>query len=52
LINKQSMLPPCGNYKDNQGYPVYRQSGLGKEGLIFKLKEESVYVYWDTSELE
>ncbi|MCW8330259.1 hypothetical protein MD588_15730 [Photobacterium sp. SDRW27] len=41
-----------GNYKDSHGHPVYRQSGLGNEGLIFKLKEESVYVYWDTSELE
>ncbi|MGF1717903.1 hypothetical protein L4D08_23875 [Photobacterium chitinilyticum] len=41
-----------GNYKDSRGYPVYRQSGLGKKGLIFKLQEESVHVYWDTSELE
>ena len=41
-----------GNYKDSRGYPVYRQSGLGQKGLIFKLQEESVYVYWDTSELE
>lgn len=41
-----------GNYKDGQGQPVYRQSGLGKKGLIFELKEESVYVYWDTSGLE
>lgn len=41
-----------GNYKDSQGYPVYRQSGLGNKGLIFKLKDESVYVYWNTSGLE
>ncbi|MGF1687224.1 hypothetical protein L4C36_11110 [Photobacterium japonica] len=41
-----------GNYQDNHGQPVYRQSGLGNDGLIFKLKEESVYVYWDTSGLE
>lgn len=41
-----------GNYQDSRGYPVYRQSGLGKKGLIFKLQEESIYVYWDTSELE
>lgn len=41
-----------GNYRDSQGQPVYRQSGLGQKGLIFQLKEESVYVYWDTSGLE
>lgn len=26
--------------------------GLGRAGLIFRLPEESVYVYWDTSALE
>ncbi|PSW20691.1 hypothetical protein C9I98_07540 [Photobacterium sanctipauli] len=41
-----------GRYQDSEGQAVYRQSGLGKEGLIFKLETESVYVYWDTSGLE
>jgi hypothetical protein len=41
-----------GNYRDQYGNPVYRQSGLGERGLIFRLEEESVYVYWDTSALE
>ena len=40
-----------GNYRDDQGRAVYRQSGLGKEGVIFRLPEESVFVYWDTSAL-
>ncbi len=40
-----------GNYRDQQGRPVYRQSGLGSEGLIFRLPDESVYVYWSTAAL-
>jgi hypothetical protein len=40
-----------GNYKDQDGNIVYRQSGLGDQGLIFRFPEESVYVYWDTSAL-
>ena len=30
---------------------MYRQSGLGKAGLIFRFADESVYVYWDTAGL-
>lgn len=41
-----------GNYTDLYGNPVYRQSGLGKDGYIFKTKSESVYVYWNTAGLE
>ena len=41
-----------GNFEDSKGDPVYRQAGLGNKGLIFKLKDESIYVYWDTSGLE
>ena len=41
-----------GNFTDADGRAVYRQSGLGDQGLIFRLPEESVYVYWDTSRLE
>lgn len=40
-----------GNYRDQQGRPAYRQSGLGNQGLIFRLDEVSIYVYWDTSAL-
>jgi len=40
-----------GNYLDQFGQPVYRKSGLGKDGLIFQLVNESVYVYWDASSL-
>jgi hypothetical protein len=30
---------------------VYRNSGLGDRGLIFRMRDESVFVYWDTSGL-
>jgi len=36
-----------GNFSDQDGRPVYRQSGLGKDGLIFRFPDESVFVYWD-----
>jgi hypothetical protein len=41
-----------GNYRDEDGRTVYRQSGLGDQGQIFRLADESVYVYWDTSALQ
>lgn len=40
-----------GNFRGQDGRPVYRQSGLGSEGLIFRFDNESVYVYWDASAL-
>jgi hypothetical protein len=40
-----------GTYRDQDGRPVYRQGGLGDQGLIFRLPDESVYVYWSTAEL-
>jgi len=40
-----------GNFKDQHGNLVYRQSGLGDQGLIFRFPEESVYVYWSTAAL-
>ena len=42
----------AGNFEDQYGRPVYRQSGLGDQGLIFRFPDESVYVYWNTSMLE
>jgi hypothetical protein len=41
-----------GNFRDQQGRMVYRQSGLGDQGLIFRFPDESVYVYWSTTALE
>ncbi len=41
-----------GNFQDQDGRAVYRQSGLGDQGLIFRLPDESVYVYWNTKMLE
>lgn len=40
-----------GNFRDQHGRPVYRQSGLGSEGLIFRFEDESVYIYWSTAAL-
>ncbi len=41
-----------GNFTDQDGNRVYRQSGLGDQGLIFRFPEESVYVYWNTAALD
>ncbi|EED30541.1 conserved hypothetical protein [gamma proteobacterium NOR5-3] len=41
-----------GNFVDEQGRTVYRQGDLGDQGLIFRLPDESVYVYWNTAMLE
>lgn len=42
----------AGNFVDQSGSAVYRQSGLGNSGLIFRMPAESVYVFWDASSLE
>ena len=41
-----------GNYEDQDGRKVHRQSGLGDQGQIFRFPDESVYVYWNTKMLE
>ncbi len=41
-----------GNYVDESGAAVYRNRGLGDDGLIFRTTRESVYVYWDASSLD
>lgn len=41
-----------GNFTDQDGRAVYRESGLGDQGLIFRFPDESVYVYWNTKRLE
>jgi hypothetical protein len=38
-----------GNYRDPHGNKVYRQSGLGEAGLIFRFPKQSVFVYWDNA---
>lgn len=40
-----------GNFTDQHGREVFRQSGLGDQGLIFRFPDESVYVYWNTAAL-
>jgi hypothetical protein len=37
-----------GNFEDQDGRKVYRQSGLGDQGLIFRFPDESVFVYWNS----
>lgn len=41
-----------GNFVDRSGRSVYRQGGLGDEGVIFRLPEESIYIYWDAAPFE
>ncbi len=42
-----------GNYRDQNGRAVYRQDGgIGDQGMIFRLPDESVFVYWDTAALK
>ena len=41
-----------GNFTDQDGNRVFRQSGLGDQGLIFRFPDESVYVYWSTDIFE
>jgi hypothetical protein len=45
-------LQPAGdqpaNYVDQNGKPVTRDNeGLGDRGVIFRLTNESIFVYWD-----
>jgi len=42
-----------GNFRDQEGRAVYRQDGgLGDQGVVFRLPDESVFVYWDTTALK
>ena len=41
-----------GKFQDQHGHMVYRESGLGDQGQIFRFPQESVYVYWNTKMLE
>jgi hypothetical protein len=41
-----------GNFQDQDGRKVYRQSGLGDQGLIFRFPDESIFVYWNAKILE
>lgn len=38
-----------GNYRDQNGQRAFRESGLGDKGQIFRLANQSIFVYWDTS---
>ena len=41
-----------GNFEDQLGHSVFRQSGLGDQGQIFRFPDESVYVYWNANRLK
>jgi hypothetical protein len=38
-----------GTYVDGKGRPAYRNKGLGSRGQIYRLADQSIYVYWETS---
>ncbi|MEX0270539.1 hypothetical protein AB3R30_15455 [Leptolyngbyaceae cyanobacterium UHCC 1019] len=38
-----------GNYRDQNGKAAYRQAGLGDKGQIYRLANESIFVYWDAA---
>jgi hypothetical protein len=40
-----------GTYLDEKGRKAWRSSGLGRKGQIYRLAQESVFVYWDTAGL-
>ena len=40
-----------GTYVDERGRPAYRSSGLGSRGHIYRLADQSIYVYWSTAGL-
>lgn len=37
-----------GNFRDQDGREVYRQSGLGDQGVIFRMPDISIFLYWQT----
>ena len=41
----------AGNYVDEKGQKAIRSSGLGSKGQIYRLANETIYVYWDTAGL-
>jgi hypothetical protein len=41
-----------GNYRDQDGRKVYRESGLEDQGQIFRFPDESVFLYWNTDGLK
>jgi hypothetical protein len=40
-----------GTYVDEKGRPAYRNRGLGSFGQIYRLADQSVFVYWSTAGL-
>jgi Periplasmic lysozyme inhibitor of I-type lysozyme len=40
-----------GNYIDENGKKAIRSKGLGSKGQVYRLAEESIYLYWDTAGL-
>ena len=41
----------AGHYLDQHGKRAVRSAGLGRAGQIYRLADETVYVYWDTAGL-
>lgn len=51
-LSPEDQASAPGNFIDQDGSRVYRQGGLGDQGLIFRFPDESVYVYWSTDIFE
>lgn len=41
-----------GTFTDQYGNMVYRQSGQGSQGLIFRFPKERVFVYWNLNSVD
>lgn len=39
----------AGQYQDENGKKVQREDGLDDRGLIYRLTDESIFIYWDTA---
>jgi hypothetical protein len=36
-----------GNYTDADGHPAYRNNDLGDTGVVFRLHDVNIFLYWD-----
>ncbi|WP_017295168.1 hypothetical protein [Geminocystis herdmanii] len=39
----------AGQYQDENGQKAQREDGLDDRGLIYRLTDESIFIYWDTA---
>lgn len=51
VVHELSPGDAPGRYTDAAGRPAWRERGLGRRGLILRLADERLFVYWDTAGL-